>query len=115
MLERGVHVAVYEMTAIADKLSRAQSILGRIAMGKVYWPAFAPWWPAAQKELLQFPHGARDDLVDTISYIGLGLAHQQPLKRQRPAPEGPRIGTLGWVKAQHAREEKHRQSRTSGW
>ena len=65
MLERGVHCSIYEMTPIADKMSRAQSILGRIAMGKVFWPSFAPWWAVAQKELLQFPYGARDDLVDS--------------------------------------------------
>lgn len=115
MLERSVHCSVFEMTPIADKMSRAQSILGRIAMGKVFWPSFAPWWPAALKELLQFPHGARDDLPDAVSYIGLGLSVQQPLKRKRPAPEGPRIGTLGWVKAQARQEAKARQARNSGW
>ncbi len=113
MLERSVHCSVYEMTPIADKMSRAQSILGRMAMGKVFWPNFAPWWMEAQKELLQFPYGARDDLVDTISYIGLGLAQQQPLKRKTPAPKGVQIGTLGWVKAQ-ARQDRER-TRNRGW
>ena len=115
MLERSTFCSVYEMTPIADKMSRAQSILGRIAMGKVFWPNFAPWWMEGQKELLQFPYGARDDLVDTVALIGLGLSLQQPLRRKKPAPEGIKRGTLGWVKAQARQEEKLRNSRLSGW
>lgn len=112
MLERSVFCSVYEMTPIADKMSRAQSILGRIAMGKVFWPNFAPWWMEAQKELLQFPYGARDDLVDAISYIGLGLALQQPLKRQKKPPQEVKRGTLGWVKEQAKLAAK---KPTTGW
>jgi predicted phage terminase large subunit-like protein len=115
MLERGTFCSIYEMTPVADKLSRSQSILGRIAMGKVFWPAHATWWMEAQKELLQFPYGARDDLVDTISYIGLGLSLQQPLRHKTTAPKVVRTGTLGWVKAQARQEAKERQSRNNGW
>ena len=116
MLERSVHCSIYEMTPIADKMSRAQSILGRIAMGKVFWPNFAPWWAVGQKELLQFPYGARDDLVDTISYIGLGLSQQQPLRRQTKAPKVVRAGTLGWVKEQSNQEDRRRRlARNGGW
>jgi predicted phage terminase large subunit-like protein len=116
MLERGVHCSIYEMVPIADKMSRAQSILGRIAMGKVFWPSFAPWWAVGQKELLQFPYGARDDLVDAISYIGLGLSQQQPLRRRTTAPKVVVTGTLGWVKEQALQQERQRRlSRNGGW
>ena len=116
MLERSVHCSIYEMTPIADKMSRAQSILGRIAMGKVFWPNFAPWWAVGMKELLQFPYGARDDLVDTISYIGLGLSQQQPLKRRTTAPKVVATGTLGWVKEQALQQDRERKlSRNGGW
>jgi predicted phage terminase large subunit-like protein len=115
MLERGIFCSVYEMTPIADKMSRAQSILGRIAMAKVFWPSHAMWWMEAQKELLQFPYGARDDMVDAISYIGLGLSQQTPLKRKAAPPKVAAVGTLGWVKAQARQQEKDRQSRSSGW
>jgi predicted phage terminase large subunit-like protein len=116
MLERSTFCSVYEMTPIADKVSRAQSILGRIAMGKVFWPSYAYWWVEAQRELLQFPYGARDDLVDTISYIGLGLSMQQPLKRQKkPDNDVPRQGTLAWVKEQDRRDKRLREARNGGW
>jgi len=116
MLERSVFCSVYEMTPIADKVSRAQSVQGRIAMKKVFWPSFAPWWMEARKELLQFPYGARDDLVDALSYIGMGLALQQPLRRRKKsAPTDHAPGTLGWVKASSRQLEREKRSRTGGW
>jgi predicted phage terminase large subunit-like protein len=115
MLERGIFCSVYEMTPQADKQARAQSIMARIAMGKVFFPQHAHWWPAAQRELLQFPHGSRDDFVDALSYIGLGLAVQVPAKRKPKPPTAIRPGTLGWVKAQSLEEERRRRSATGGW
>lgn len=74
MAEEKVYAAIVEVTPTADKQTRAQSIQGRMAMGKVFFPSFAPWWPEARDQLLKFPHGAHDDFVDALSYIGLGLA-----------------------------------------
>jgi predicted phage terminase large subunit-like protein len=114
MLERHVFCSIYEMTPIADKVSRSQSILGRIAMGKVFWPAFAPWWMEAKKELLQFPHGSRDDIVDCVSYIGMGLSMQQPIKRRKKEEKGVVVGTLGWVR--HSSDLQRRNvTRNGGW
>lgn len=76
MAEEGVYAAIIELTPAVDKQTRAQSIQGRMAMGKVYFPQFAPWWPDAKDQLLKFPHGANDDFVDALAYIGLGLAQQ---------------------------------------
>ena len=115
MLERGVFCSVYEMTPLVDKQARAQSIMARIAMGKVFWPRHGTWWIQAQKELLQFPHGARDDLVDAISYIGLGLAYQVPKTPKKPASNTPRPGTLGWVKAQAKADADRRRASSGGW
>jgi predicted phage terminase large subunit-like protein len=115
MLERGIFCSVYEMTPVADKQARAQSIMARIAMAKVFWPQHAGWWAAAQRELLQFPHGARDDLVDTISYIGMGLTHQVGAKPKPKASKIVQQGTLAWVKQQSVEEERRRRSSMRGW
>jgi len=76
MTEEGVYASIIELTPVQDKQTRAQSIQGRMAMGKVFFPAFASWWPAARDQILKFPHGTNDDFVDALAYVGLGLAQQ---------------------------------------
>jgi len=76
MSEESTYASVIELTPVADKQTRAQSIMGRMSMGKVFFPARAPWWPEARDQLLKFPHGSHDDFCDALAYIGLGLAQQ---------------------------------------
>lgn len=115
MLERGTFCAVDEITPINDKMTRAQSLQGRIAMGKVYFPSYAPWWAEARDQLLKFPYAGRDDFVDALAYIGLGLAKQIRAKPLAPKNTGPKDGTFGWLKAQTRAAEKVRTARTGGW
>ncbi len=103
MLERSTFCAVAEVTPVHDKKTRAQAISARMAMRMVYFPSFAPWWAEARDELLKFPYGTHDDFVDFIAWIGLGLGLQAPPRKARPRDEGPRQGTLGWIKAEGRR------------
>lgn len=115
MIEERVYCTIIEVTPIQDKQTRAQSIQGRMSMGKVFFPAFAPWWPAARDELLRFPHDQHDDFVDTLSYVGLGLTSQVSATASRPRTTN-REGTFGWLKEQRAQSEAaRRQSRQGGW
>ena len=116
MLERHVSCSVFEMTAVKDKRTRAQSIQGRIAMEMVYFPAQASWWMEARQEMLQFPLGVRDDFVDTLSWIGVGLVIHAPPKTAPKAEPPPKIGTLGWVKADSLRERREKSAAAKqGW
>ncbi len=54
----------------ADKQTRAQSIRGRMAMGKVYFPKREPWSGELVSELLRFDVGRNDDQVDVLSLFG---------------------------------------------
>lgn len=76
MDEERAYTTLIEVTPVADKMTRAQSIAGRVSMGKVYFPEHASWWPKALDEMMKFPHGTHDDFVDAMAYIGLGLLHQ---------------------------------------
>jgi len=76
MLETQTFCALVEVVPNADKQTRAQSIQGRMEMGRVHFPERAPWWPEARDELLKFPNAAHDDFVDALAYVGLGLAQQ---------------------------------------
>jgi predicted phage terminase large subunit-like protein len=119
MLETHVYCSLIEMQPIADKQTRAQSIQGRLSMGKVRFPERAPWWPAARDQMLKFPYDAHDDFVDALAYIGLGLTLQVPAgsRLQDEAGDRPLENTYGWLKAQ--REQAERSVRlgfsSGGW
>lgn len=115
MRERSTYVSIDEITPTTDKKSRAQSMQGRISMGKVYLPSYAPWYPEALDQMLKFPYGSHDDFVDALSYVGLGLAKQF---RAGPAKEKPKVDkeyTLGWIKKQTADAAKAKESRYGGF
>lgn len=117
MIEMNQYCAIQELTPIGDKQQRAQSIQARMAMGKVRFPGFSRWFGEAQDQLLKFPQGVHDDLVDALAYVGLGLSLQVPRRIEKaPEPEA-RFGTYGWLKSEtKAREEAERMKReTGGW
>lgn len=73
MIEERIYTTVDPITPSKDKSTRARSIQGRMSMGKVYLPRFAPWFEDARSQLLQFPFGPHDDFVDFLSLVGQGL------------------------------------------
>lgn len=116
MVERSVYTALFEVTPVHDKKARAQSIMARMAMGKVYFPSFAPWWMEARHEMLQFPFGVRDDFIDALAWIGLGLGIHttaQAIAKKKPETQ---IGTLAWVKADSLKKRREQNSaEKQGW
>jgi len=115
MLERNTFCAIDEIVPVQDKQTRAQSLRGRIAMGKVYFPSYATWYPELYDQILKFPFGANDDAVDSLAYIGLGLALQVRARPQKAAERGPAPYTLGWIKKQSRDAERDRRARNGGW
>lgn len=111
MQEEQTYASIVEITPVADKQTRAQSIQGRMAMGKVFFPENAVWWPEARDQLLKFPHGAHDDFVDALAYIGLGLAAQVTAPRLTQRTGLARFGTLGWLKQQTQDDERRERAR----
>jgi len=117
MQERGVFVAIHELTPVKDKVQRAQSLIGLIAMRKVYFPRFAPWYPDARTQLLQFPNGKHDDFVDMVSWGGIYLQSMFGRREKGNSLEMVKTGTLGWVKAAAARDKREMamKQQTKGW
>jgi predicted phage terminase large subunit-like protein len=100
MTETGTYINIREVTPVADKATRAQSIAGRVAMGKVFFPQSAVWTEKAINEMMAFPNGVHDDFVDTLAHIGLGLQSQfAPTSTSAKKKDDlPTFGTLAWVK-----------------
>lgn len=117
MLEEHVNCAIVEVVPIADKQTRAQSIQGRMAMGKVFFPATAPWFHEARDQLLKFPASAHDDFVDALAYIGLGLNMQASAGQVRALARTAKAGTFAELFDNSNRERRERKMArdTGGW
>jgi len=111
MLERSVFCPIVEVTPTHDKKTRAQAINGRMAQRLVYFPSFAPWWAEARDQMLKFPFGSHDDFVDMLAWLGLGLGLQHVPHAKKPKDLGPKVGTLGWIKAEGRRPVQN----SAGW
>ena len=112
MIEDRTFCAINEVVPIGDKQTRAQSIQARMALGKVRFPKFAAWFPAARDQLLKFPHGAHDDFVDALAYVGLGLNMIVPSRYAGKSKRGSeaRVGSIAWVKETASQERRERRT-----
>ena len=54
-----------------DKESRSLPLQVRFSSGQVWFPKDKGWMAAVEKELLEFPQGAHDDIVDAMSYLAI--------------------------------------------
>lgn len=117
MLEKRVFCAIDPIAPAVDKEQRAQAIQARSAMKMVHFPIWTRWWAEAQDQILKFPNGAKDDFVDTLSLIGLGLAKMRPRLHQKPPEQIVQEGTFRALWAQTKRREQRERARRSlsGW
>lgn len=112
MKERGVHVMISESSEAGDKQQKAQSIQGRMAMGKVYFPKHQPWVSHLIRQLLRFPQATHDDFVDALSHLGRGINKMVNAGRGSSNDDGagkgaPKAGTMAWMKQQTRRADRN--------
>lgn len=84
--ERQVYVAREQFPSATDKATRAQSIRGRFAQGKVLLPRGNIWADAIVNEMLRFPAGKHDDTIDSLSLLGRVLDRMSRGDRPKPPP-----------------------------
>ena len=70
---RGVYINLNPMTPTKDKQSRARSLQARMRAGKVRFDTEADWYPDVEEEMTRFPKALHDDIVDSLSWVGLTL------------------------------------------
>ena len=88
MSERRQYPAYEVLRPMTDKMARARPLQGRMQQGRVVFPEEAPWLPQAEQELLRFPGGAHDDVVDALAWaVRLSMEKQPPqLPGAKPLP-----------------------------
>ena len=116
MYETRTHCRIHEVAPVANKVQRSQSMIGRMAMKKVFFPKVSSWGQKAVDELLKFPNARHDDFVDTLSWIGMGLGELNSPRGYVPKNNLPKVGTLAWIKWDtKLREQQSSYSTTGGF
>ena len=112
MQEAGVYSFVEPIKPAKDKMTRAQSIRGRMASGQVRFPRFHSRFGEILAQFLKFPAGAHDDVVDAFAYIGLGLDKmgKGSLASLPPSEDfSSPVITMRWIKNNCRLNEHERQ------
>lgn len=69
MPQRGIFFRITPLKAGKSKELRIDTLQPRFAVGSVWFKSGAVWLPEIESELLAYPHGARDDVIDALAYM----------------------------------------------
>lgn len=84
--ERKQYVSHEVLRPLSDKMARARPLQGRMQQGRVVFPESAAWRTQAEQELLRFPAGVHDDVVDALAWaVHLCIGKAPPRVEPPPA------------------------------
>ena len=86
MEERRVFPPHEVMKPLSDKVARARPLQGRMQQGRIIFPENASWLGQAEQELLRFPAGAHDDVVDALAWLTHLCIGKAPPRIAAPPP-----------------------------
>lgn len=113
MEELTAYFSISRLPVAGNKGLRSQSIRGLMRQGKVRFPSFAPWWPAAKEQLLKFTGSGddkADDFCDMIALIGQAVEGMvRGSVPQSNVIQMPKVGTLAWTKWAHTQQRRQEQ------
>lgn len=104
MRERKFYPSITVLKPITDKLARARPLQGRMQQGMVSFSDQGDWYDTARTEMLRFPAGVHDDIVDTAGWVAqLVVGRTAPQKHKAKAFKSWRdsISTGGSSGASH--------------
>jgi hypothetical protein len=73
MVKRGQYINLHAVTPKVDKEQRAKPLQARMRAGGVRFDKEKNWYASLIDEMLVFPRGQHDDMVDALAYVGLAL------------------------------------------
>jgi predicted phage terminase large subunit-like protein len=83
MSERRLFPAYEVLKPLTDKIARGRALQGRMQQGRVVFPEEAAWLETARQELLRFPAGVHDDIVDALAWaVNLCIGRAPPKPRE---------------------------------
>lgn len=69
MPKRGIFFRIQPLKAEKKKELRIDAIQPRFAVGTIWFKRHAAWLDKIESELLAYPHGAHDDVIDALAYM----------------------------------------------
>ncbi len=75
MRRRNIFLPIVELKADRSKGERIEGLIPRYANGTIYHLEQCPFIQALEDELMRYPVGKHDDIIDALAY-GLQIAHQ---------------------------------------
>lgn len=109
MREAKRFVALESLPSIADKIARVQSFRARASAGTVHLPRAKAWAARLIEQLVAFPAGRYDDMVDVCGLLGRGI--DQMIEASRPPsqePAGIKPFTAAWVEYEETESSRVR-------
>lgn len=67
--ERGIYPAVEVLKPLTDKMARARPLQGRMQQHMIVFPHNTEWVTTVMGEMLRFPSGLHDDIVDSLAWL----------------------------------------------
>ena len=58
-----------DLKPVTDKLMRARPLQQKMQMGFIQFPSSQPWSAMIEREMLRFPNGTNDDIVDSLAWL----------------------------------------------
>jgi hypothetical protein len=84
--------------------------------GQLLFPAGAPWLPDALHELLMFPSGTHDDIVDVISYGAItaaGMPQRSSAPKKEEVIDTPEKKAADHIRRLQRAKKHHKNNRKS--
>jgi predicted phage terminase large subunit-like protein len=86
MREERAYVSIETMQALTDKENRARALQGRMEHKRFWFFEESPWIQDVKRELLRFPAGRHDDIVDALAWavrLATGKVPKKPPARKK--------------------------------
>jgi predicted phage terminase large subunit-like protein len=84
MMEEDIWPLIHMVSIKIDKIQNTASIRGRMRAGNVKFDKEASWYQTLEQECIRFPRDRHDDMVDTLSLMGVAMNKfiEAPTKKQ---------------------------------
>lgn len=98
MREERLFIPYETLTPVTDKKVRASPLQGRMQQGRWSFAENAEWFALAQAEMMRFPNGIHDDIVDQKAWMARLIEKYDPPRKAKVKPAKSwkdKLGRLG--------------------